>query len=83
MRILGTYKIVYDNGVQQIKNLVSHEDWLSTKDRKDWKKVQLELFGEAWFTDQSPLFEAISTGVLDLLEQQGGKIPCTLEKQNK
>lgn len=35
-------------------------------------------FGNNWFTDQSPLFKAKSTGALSLPTSQGGITKCTL-----
>ena len=36
-KILGTYRITYDNGAVQVKNLISHEDYINiyktTQDR--------------------------------------------------
>ncbi len=40
---------------------------------KDYKKANaikkeiFELYGDSWFTDQSPLFEAVTTGLIRLL----------------
>lgn len=81
MKILGTYKIEYENGVIQTKNLIIHEDFLNIIKPKQEEAYQLELqkkfeeadkiktelksiFGEYWFTDQSPLFWAIDSGFL-------------------
>jgi hypothetical protein len=97
MKIIGTYKITYDCGTTQEKNLIDHNDFttiikpikaeisdlesmanLAKKtDDKDLIKVckskirelkrQLEeTFGESWFTNKSPLFEASKTGKLEL-----------------
>ena len=39
-----------------------------------------EKFGSEWFTDNSPLFEAITTGILELPESQGGPVPCIVKQ---
>jgi hypothetical protein len=43
---------------------------------KALKQELLEMFGENWFTNQSPLFEAMETGILSLPKQQGGDHNC-------
>ena len=62
------------SNITQVKKMISHEDYLQFKvlpdDSKkiEKKKKQLEKFisgGEEWFTDKSPLAEAIQTGILD------------------
>lgn len=42
-----------------------------------------EMYGEHWFTNKSPLFEAIKTGTLSLLPQQGGDHPVSFKKLKK
>lgn len=84
MKIIDKYRITYENGISQFKNLISHDDYLNIvksiqskigdleiqdyKKNKDkiqsLKNKQVSLFGEHWFTDESPLFLAIETGVL-------------------
>tara|TARA_R110000822_G_scaffold6851_17_gene28726 strand:+ start:886 stop:1194 length:309 start_codon:yes stop_codon:yes gene_type:complete len=86
MKIIDTYKITYENGVVQWKNLISHidylniiksiqskignleiEDYKKNKDKiKALKDKQISLFGEHWFTDNSPLFWAVKTGEMTL-----------------
>jgi|ERR1035441_3645162 hypothetical protein len=83
-RILGTYKITYDNGATQIKNLISHDDFINiykvgqdkiyelekankfkeTNSTREIKKSLKGFFGDEWFTDKSPIFDAIKTGKL-------------------
>lgn len=84
MKILGIYKITYDDGLSQIKNLISHEEYLKTfeLEYEKGKKLRKQLFGDYWFTDKSPLFLAISTGVLSLPSHQGGDTKCLIEKIN-
>ena len=103
-RILGKYKVVYENGVNQSLNLVSHADYeqiIKPKQRELYdyelqyyieknpqikeniKRIKRELhglFGEHWFTDESPLFKASESGYLILPETQGGSHKCTVTK---
>jgi len=94
MKIIGTYKITYDSsGVVQFMNLITHLDYmqiiyprqltLRTAGKKMTKRIKaelLELFGENWFTDKSPLGLAMETGILKLPETQGGEHKCIIEK---
>lgn len=71
MEILGTYLITYPKyGVQQTKNLVSHERWKElvkmVDDKVHPKDVIKKTFGESFFTDKSPLGEALISGKLVL-----------------
>jgi len=88
--ILGKYKITYENGISQTKNLIYHRDYLNkikiaeneiyeiekankfkpTEESKRLKAYIKTAFGE-YFTDESPLFKAISTGILELPSHQG------------
>lgn len=64
---------------------------LKVKDRKvmDGYKAKVKAikaalakdYPEEWFTDQSPMFDAIETGVLDLTAHMGAmyKYNCTVE----
>lgn len=75
MKILGTYKVHYPaNGITQTKVLISHEDYLeimrmsgnNENEIKAQKAALKELTGgKEWFTDRSPYFEAIETGILN------------------
>jgi hypothetical protein len=47
---------------------------------KRLKRRLIEMYGVNWFTDQSPLFYAIETGILKLLPQQGGSHQIKIEK---
>lgn len=73
------YKIEYpEKGFVQYKKLISHSVWeqiISIKDdeERSAKLKQLGLF----FTDKSPLFEAITTGILDC----NGQHKCIVSKQ--
>jgi len=84
-KILGIYRFTYKNGVSQIKNMISHDDYINiykiyqdkiydlerenkfkeTNTTKQLKKDLKEFFGSEWFTDKSPLFNAIKTGNLE------------------
>lgn len=44
------------------------------------KKILLEDFGEQWFTDKSPLFFAIKSGILSLPKNQGGDLKILIQK---
>lgn len=46
------------------------------KEAKLLKKELKDTYGESWFTDKSPLFEAISTSYLNLPNNQGGIREC-------
>lgn len=92
MNIIAKYKITYENGFSQVKNLISHEDYVNIVMPKRLEAYQLELeiyslqkkdpevqrkenrirtlnkevvsqFGEYFFTDKSPLFDAITTSI--------------------
>lgn len=39
LRILGTYKITYNNGVSQVKNLIDHDDFINI-----YKPIQDEIY---------------------------------------
>jgi hypothetical protein len=91
------YKIIYKNGVTQVKNLIEHIDYETVikpklveiyelevlkKDREASiiKKELKETFGENYFTDKSPLYYGIETGILSLLPQQGGDHSVNITK---
>lgn len=38
-KVIGVYKIIFDNGAKQIKNLISHDDYLNI-----YKKYQDEIY---------------------------------------
>lgn len=61
------YKIIYpDKGFVQYKNLIPHSAWqqiISIKDDEE-RSVALKQLG-LFFTDKSPLFEAINTGIVN------------------
>ena len=44
------------------------------------KKSMHEMFGDMWFTDKSPIYSALETGVMILPQSQGGEQRCVLQK---
>lgn len=95
--IIATYKITYQNGISQVKNLINHEAYIDkvrpclelidelklTKNKKFIGIVKNYLkaeFGEHWFTNQSPLFEAIETGVIKSNYDWDSPVEVKLEK---
>jgi len=54
--------------------------WKPTGQSKEIKKELKLMFGENYFTDCSPLFEAYKTGFLTLPKCQGGIKPCNVVK---
>ena len=63
------YKITYpDSGIIQYKICIDHNEWLDSKklsENQQKKKLEYLSKGMEWFTDQSPLYFAIFTGILD------------------
>lgn len=47
---------------------------------KDLLRQLKEQFGTSWFLDKSPLFDAITTGIISLPAHQGGDHKCKIEK---
>ena len=70
-KLIGEYEFTANKKNGQNKSEI-------TAIKKDVKK----LFGEQFFVEQTPLFEAIETGYIDLLPQQGGRHYLTIEKWN-
>lgn len=60
---MKTYTFFYpEYNITQHKLLISHEDYLLYKDSpKDFKAL---VGDNQWFTDNSPLYHSISSGVL-------------------
>lgn len=71
-----------DIGVIQEKVLISHDDYLRIKEIKDPDEYKAELKkltkGMEWFTDKSPLYEAIFTGILNC----NGIYKCIVKTNN-
>ena len=66
----------------QIKKLISHSDYLiyiktSPDNTKEEKKLKIKM--DDYFTDKSPLFDAIKDGRLVLPESQGGVHLCLIQ----
>lgn len=71
----------YVNIVKPFQQVINQlESDKHDKVAKQLKGVMIKMFGDLWFTDQSPLFKAIKTQSLDLLPQQGGSHKCIVEK---
>lgn len=47
---------------------------------KNIKSQMMDMFGDSWFTNKSPIFKAIIVGEIRLLENQGGPFKCKLTK---
>lgn len=69
-----THEFTYSNGVVQQKRLIKHSDYLKIKGLPETTDAEKELKeaalfaitgGKEWFTDKSPLFDAIKTAILD------------------
>lgn len=98
MEVLGKFKIIYSNGVNQEKILISQEEYKNTikpkleeiikleseligLGKKNKRRVEIEdsikkiedsiNIGE-FFTSESPLGKALTTGILVLPNCQGG-----------
>jgi hypothetical protein len=105
-KILGTYKITYQRGVIQYKNLISHDIYVDIikpiiSDIYDLeillgkknvnkksvieqiqeckKKISDIVLVDEWFTNKSPLYNVIDTGILSLPKHQGGDTKCKVE----
>jgi len=68
------YRFTYENGMSQILILIKHQDYLrfkyhpddTEKIAKEKKTLEKQITsGQQWFTDESPLFKSITTGLLD------------------
>ncbi len=78
--IQGVYRFTYRNGMQQEKVLIKHLWWLYIKllPEKVYKRaIKCITEDNEWFTDQSPLYEAIGSGKLRIYN--GSYVPCTVE----
>ena len=77
----------YESIMKPTKDLIY--DLISTKDINDLKeanklKNDLKLmFGDSWFTNKSPLYQAFHTGILSLPKSQGGNSKCIVKLINK
>ena len=50
------------------------------KEAGELKRLLMLMFGNTWFTDESPIYKAKETGILILPESQGGSTVCIVEK---
>lgn len=78
-----THEFTYSNGVIQKKRLIKHSDYLKVKllpettpEEIEEKETVLKSItgGHEWFTDKSPLFDAIKTGILNCNGQHYCKV---------
>lgn len=73
----------FENIIKPTLDEIERLEVQKKKDEASEKKVYLKsLFGENWFTNKSPLYEAIETGVIELLPQQGGSHNASIKKIN-
>ena len=49
------------------------------KEADELKKQLKQMFGDNYFTDGSPIYQAFKTGILSLPKTQGGDKPCKVE----
>lgn len=80
MKQLTEYSITYlKSGINQRKILIPHEEYLRISEMEiEVRDSALKKLtgGKEWFTDKSPLYEAIESGVLDC----NGLYPVKLEE---
>ena len=62
----------------KIYELEKANSWKPSVQSKKLKSDLKIMFSSAYFTDKSPLFEAMSTGTLILPKDQGGSHPCQM-----
>lgn len=60
----------------KIYELERANNWKPSVQSKKLKSDLKTMFSSAYFTDKSPLYEAISTGILILPKDQGGAQKC-------
>lgn len=83
--MMGKYKIFYPKyNVTQVKDLVSHKEYTELAELVKLKAISPDAikkkFGDEFFTDESPLGLAMSTGILSLPAHQGGDHECIITK---
>ena len=85
------YKITYANGCEQVKNLIQQKDFdiltaanaQYLKDEQQNKiKDPRKIFGDTFFTTESPIGLAMQTGELILPSHQGGAQKIKIELCN-
>lgn len=82
------YQFYYPNSnITQTKILIKHFQYLEInrmpEESEEEEKIKALAWkeltkGEEWFTDKSPFYEAISTGIIDC----NGNFPCIITKIN-
>lgn len=72
----------YNEVVKPLDKVVGHLQLFKGTEGsvKEIKKTIKGLFGEEYFTDSSPLFDAIKSGYLDLPVSQGGRTKCKVKR---
>lgn len=63
-----------------ISELERRNKFRETKESAQLKRDLKDMFGSEWFTDKSPLYKAIQTGILSLPSAQGGEHKCFMKK---
>ena len=78
---------IYQKKQDEIYDLNTHPDNRKPKTKEyhakkvsEIKKELKEMFGDSWFTDKSPLYEAYQTGILKLGANQGPNQNCEVIK---
>ena len=81
------YLITHDDYVnifkvykEKILEIETKNNFKETKETKSLKNDLRIMFGNDFFTDKSPLFDAYLTGILKLTKNQGGVRPCKIIK---
>ncbi len=62
--------------------LIEAEKFFAKNDKAKGNALKAEIkaqFGDNYFTDESPLYEAIESGILSLPKIQGGNTACTIK----
>ena len=81
---MKTYKITYpDSNVTQYKVLIKHLWWTYSKvlpEKKAKKAIKCISKDNEWFTEKSPIYDAITTG--KLLIYDGTYRRCIVEEVN-
>ena len=73
--------IDYEEIIKPQLRIADELEIVKRKQEADRIKLTLvNMFGEHYFTDKSPLYEAITTGILSLPYIQGGSSKCSISK---
>lgn len=76
IEVLGKYRVTYPDGNTQEKYLIDH----SVYESADKEQLRVLFAKGMYFTTKSPMFEAVSTGILNLPPAQGGAKEVKIEK---